>query len=137
MTFQLPVSQYGSAVGAKFFPNIASIWLMLCGIGLLFKKETMKEKSKGPFLTKEGWLRVLKLIILLSVFPLMFEYLGFIISSFVLLFVMITIFDLGKEEPLWKKVLAAVSVTSVLYVLFTFIIQIRLPMGSLMKMIFY
>lgn len=136
MTSQLPISKYSTVIGPKVFPNIASGGLLLCSIGLFFKRDSRKEKEKGPFLDKAGWIRVLKLLILLALFPLFFKYFGFIISSFLLLFIMITFFDLGKEEPIWKKLLASVLVTVILFVLFIFIIKVRLPAGVFIDRLF-
>ena len=135
MTSQLPSSRYSGMVGPKVFPYIAAGGLLLCAIALFFKKETENEKAKGPFLDKAGWIRVLKLVILLALFPVMFKYLGFIISAVILLFIMISLFDLGKKESIWKKILVTVSVTGILYVVFIYVINIKLPTGDLIKMV--
>ena len=135
LTSQLPTSRYSGMVGPTVFPYIGAGGLLLCAIGLMFKRETEEEKAKGPFLDKAGWFRILKLCILLAAFPLMFQYLGFIISALILLYVMISLFDIGKEEPVWKKALATVGVTTVLYVVFIYLINIKLPTGELIKMI--
>lgn len=135
MTSQLPSSRYSGMVGPKVFPYIAAGGLLLCAIALFFKKETENEKDKGPFLDKAGWIRVLKLVILLALFPVMFKYLGFIISAVILLFIMISLFDLGKKESIWKKILVTVSVTGILYVVFIYVINIKLPTGDLIKMV--
>lgn len=135
MTKQLPTSKYSTVIGPRVFPYIASGGLLLCAVGLFFKKETEKEKAKGPFLDKKGWFRVLKLCILLAAFPLMFKYLGFIIASFILLYIMISLFDLEKTEPVWKKISATVGVTGILYIIFIYVINIRLPAGDLIKLL--
>lgn len=135
MTSQLPSSKYSGMVGPKVFPYIAAGGLLLCAIALFFKKETENEKDKGPFLDKAGWIRVLKLVILLALFPVMFKFLGFIISAVILLFIMISLFDLGKKESIWKKILVTVSVTGILYVVFIYVINIKLPTGDLIKMV--
>ncbi len=136
MTFRLPVSRYSTVIGPKVFPYIAAGGLLLCSIALFFKRESEKEKAREPFLNRDGWLRFAKLISLLITFPLMFKYLGFILSSLVLLFIMITLFDLKKEETFLKKALSSFSVTAVLYVLFIYVIKVRLPMGDLLKLLF-
>lgn len=136
MTSQLPVSKYSTAIGPKVFPNIASGGLLLCAIALFFKKDGIGAKEAKPFLDRAGWYRVLKLLILLALFPLIFLYLGFIIASLTLLFVMITFFDLNHEESLVKKVISSVSVTAILYVLFVYVINVRLPTGILITRIF-
>ena len=135
LTSQLPTSRYSGMVGPKVFPYIAAGGLMLCAIALFFKKETENEKSRGPFLDRAGWIRVLKLVILLALFPVMFKYLGFIISAIILLFIMISLFDLAKTESIWKKIFVTASVTGILYVVFIYVIKIKLPIGDLIKML--
>lgn len=136
MTSQLPISKYSTVIGPRVFPYIASGGLLLCAIGLFFKRETEEDKNKGPFLTKEGWFRILKLCLLLASFPLLFTYLGFIVAAVVLLYIMITMFDIEKTEKIWKKAVTTASVTAVLYALFTYIIKIQLPKGKLFEWLF-
>lgn len=135
LTSQLPTSRYSGMVGPTVFPYIAAGGLLLCGIALFFKRMTDEEKEKDPFLDKAGWFRVLKLVILLAFFPVMFKYLGFIISAIVLLFIMISLFDLGKKESVLKKILVTAAVTGTLYVVFIYVINIKLPSGDLIKML--
>ena len=61
MTSRLPASRYSGMVGPTVFPYIAAGGLLLCAVALFFKKETDDEKTKGPFLDRAGWIRVLKL----------------------------------------------------------------------------
>ena len=133
MTSQLPDSQYSGAVGPKVFPYIAAIGLLLCSIGIFFHKP--HGKATKPFMDRAGWVRILKLSLLLALYPVMFIYLGFIVASIVLLFVMITMFDLEKEEPLWKRSLVSLVTTGALYVLFVHLINIRLPAGKLFELL--
>ena len=135
LTSRLPINEYATVIGPRVFPYIASGGLFLCAVGLFFRKETEEEKKKGPFLDRAGWIRVLKLCILLAFFPLLFKYLGYIISSCILLFLMITFFDLKKEVKAWKRGLVTVIVVGILYTLFTFVIKIKLPTGDLIDLI--
>ena len=133
MTNRLPVSQYATAVGPKVFPNIASVGLLLCAAGLFFKR--MPSEKRKPFLDKAGWIRVLKLGLLLALYPVMFGFLGFIVESLVLLYFMITVFDLEKQEPVWKRLAVTGVTTAALYFLFVFAINIRLPAGRVFELL--
>ena len=137
MTSQLPVSRYSTAIGPRVFPYIAAGGLLLCAIGLVFKKETAREKSKGPFLSREGWIRVLKLSVLLALFPLLFKFFGFLVAAVFLLYTMITLFDLEHGESFRKKAMVTLSVTAALYLLFIYVIKIQLPRGDLIEWLIY
>jgi hypothetical protein len=122
-------------VGPEVFPYIASVGLLLCAVGLFFKKDRKDGRNGGgPFLDKQGWIRVLKLSALLVSFPIVFTYFGFIIAALLLLYVMISLFDLGKEETVFKKGLVSVVVTAILYVLFVYLVKINLPIGKFFEL---
>ncbi len=133
MAYMLPESKFGTSVGADIFPYIAAGGLLLCSVALFFRKES--EKDKVPFLDKAGWLRVLKATVVLLLFPFIFQYLGFFPASLFLLFFLIRMFDLEKEAPVWKVALITVVITTVLYVLFRFVLGTRLPSGELFELL--
>lgn len=130
-TASLPTSKYGSSVGANIFPYIASSGLLLCSVALFFRRET--EKDKQPFLDKAGWLRILMITVILVLFPIMLTYLGFIVASLFMLFMLTLLFDLEKKTKKWFAAVVSILTTGVLYVLFQFVLNTRLPVGELFK----
>lgn len=134
MARQLPKSKYGTAVGADIFPTIAAGGLLLCAVALIAKRGDADRKKKH-FLSAEGWLRVLKLTALLAAFPFAFDFLGFPVSAFILLAVMIRMFDLERKVPVWKLLLIAAVITGVIYFTFVKLFQTQLPLGELFEMI--
>lgn len=134
MSRQLPKSKYGTSVGADVFPTIAAGGLLLCAVALAIRRDDGTRKKK-PFLTAEGWRRVLKLTALLAVFPFAFDFLGFPISAFVLLASMIRMFDLDRKVPVWKLLLIAAIITGAVYFTFVKLFQTQLPLGELFELI--
>lgn len=133
MSGQLPKSKYSTVVGASVFPTIASGGLLLCGAALALKRDKNKKKAI-PFLGRDGWMRVAKLVILLAVFPFAFNFLGFLVSAFILLALMIRMFDMEGEVSLWKAVLLAAVITGAIYGVFVVLLKTQLPAGALFEL---
>jgi putative tricarboxylic transport membrane protein len=134
MSYRLPESKFSTTVGSDVFPYLASGMLLMCSIGLVFKRGGQEEKEK-PFLDMNGWTRIAKLGIVLILFPVLFHYAGFIIASLVFLFLMIRLFDLEREVSFRKKALITVTTTGVLYLLFTYLLKIQLLYGYLLDLV--
>lgn len=134
MTRMLPKSRFATTVGPDVFPYLASGGLLLCSIGLIFKRDKTKKEAK-PFLDKQGWIRVAKLGLILVSFPFLFQYVGFYIAAVVFLFFMIRLFDLDKDVAVWKIALISVIISTTLYLLFTYPLKIQLPHGVLFDLI--
>ena len=119
----------GSDIGSKFFPYFASVGLILCGLGTFL---TAKEPDrKESFLPKGGLKRVLILLAVLLVYVVMLNYLGFLISSPVLLYVVATLLAGEKKLKPIPKIIFSVVTTGVIYVVFVNVLSIMLPMGML------
>ena len=69
-------------------------------------------------------------------YPFLLRYLGFIISSLVLLFGLIWLFDIEKKESILKKIIFTVVTTAVVFVLFKYALKIKLPGGELFDLLF-
>lgn len=127
MTSQLPESKYSTAIGPDAFPYLSAGGLLLCAIAIFFRRPT--EKDKVPFLDKAGWMRALKMSVLICLFPLLFHFLGFIIASLALLFPMILIFDLENKEAAWKAAIITIVLTLVIMLIFEKLLNTSLPSG--------
>lgn len=134
MTWSLPVSRNSATVGPRTFPYMAGGGLLLCAIALLLQKDDRRDKDKA-FLDRAGWLRVVKLLGLLILFPLLFHFAGFITASFIFLFLMILLFDLDREVPIIKNAALSLAITISLFALFTYLLKIQLPRGIIFEMI--
>jgi hypothetical protein len=130
LTSQIPEPKFFTdTVGPDLFPYIASIGLVLCGVGQLIRSRRKEEK----FLTKAGWFRVLKMSTLVIAFPFLLHFVGIIVASFILLLGMAWMFDIEKKSSLLKKIIYAAVLTAIIYAVFQLILKIQLPSGLLVE----
>jgi len=134
MTRMLPKSRFSTTVGPRLFPYLAAGGLLLCAIGLVIKPGADDDRQKA-FLDRNGWIRVGKLAAVLIIFPLLFYYTGFIATSLVFLFMMIRMFDLDREVPIWKTAVVTVVITAILYLVFSYLLKIQLPRGEVFTLL--
>lgn len=132
LTSQLPPSNVANDLGPQAFPYITSGILILCGIAIVLKKPV---ESK-PFF-KNGMVSIKRFALLwvvLIVYVAGMAFLGFIIPSIAVLFVMCMMFGKDPEHGVdiapWKAAVFAVVMTAAVYVLFSIVLQLRLPVGQ-------
>ncbi|MBQ4435904.1 MAG: tripartite tricarboxylate transporter TctB family protein [Clostridia bacterium] len=113
--------------GPKVFPTVAGVLLVICGLGLIFKKKT----EEKVFMTKEQWLRVLWLFLAFVGYLVLLYVGGFIIATPILLFVMMTMFAGEKKPSILVRVLYSACCTGVIYLLFAVLLKTNVPMGIL------
>lgn len=113
--------------GPKVFPAVAGGLLVICGLGLFFKKQ----EDEKVFMTKVQWLRVLRLFLAFVGYLVLLYVGGFIIATPILLFVMMTMFAGEKMPSVLVRVLYAVCCTGVVYLLFVVLLKTNVPMGIL------
>ena len=112
---------------AGFFPLIVTILLGI--LSLAFLGQTIREKSKGEelFLSRLGeWKKVALTVVILLAFIVFFEYLGFLISTF-LLIVFLSIAVGGRKWP--GAVGFSILTAFVCYLLFNSLLKASLPGG--------
>jgi len=134
-TFQIPVSvniASSSEPGPRLFPMLASILLVICGIGLLIK--TPGEDT--VFLTKEQWKRYGKLFLAFLAYYAGLYLVGFVVSTPIILFVMMTMFAGPKKPSLVIRLLYSVGIALILFLAFEKLFKFPLPSGLLLKAIF-
>ena len=110
--------------GPKFFPT-------LCGIGKFLTSAKSNPKTFLP--NKRDYIRLAGLWALLVVYVLSVKYLGYIFSSLVLMFVMTTLLADTKKLNVWHRILFAILMVALTYVLFSYVIKIPLPQGKWIK----
>jgi hypothetical protein len=117
--------------GPRLFPYIAGAILVLCGIGLLVQKSAESE----PFLTKEQTKRLWTLFALFILYCVGLNFLGFVISTPIMLFITMTLFAGENKLKLWAKLLYSVGITAVIYLLFVVLFKTNIPSGTLIQML--
>ncbi len=118
--------------GAKVFPYVLSIMMMVIGICLCLRKNEVKEEQKD-FLKREEWVRLIKLFSALCFYVAMLWLVGFIASTIIALIILCMLFSQGKVSKI-KAVIYAVVATVVIYTLFRFALQVYLPTGVLLSL---
>lgn len=116
--------------GPKLFPLIGSVGLFICGVGIFFEKQ----KEEQPFLTREGWIRVVSLFGLMVVYVIAIKLLGFILPMPVFLFCMIMVLaQKGKRPKIYLSLAVSVIVSLIIYYVFAQLLKIELPVGILFR----
>lgn len=126
---QIKIPANLSEPGPRLFPYIAGIGMTVCSLGMVFTAK--KQEARGPFLTREGWIRLGVVAAALVFYYLALEYIGFLISTPVFTFAIILILSSGKKVGKIAAALAAVAATGTLYFLFQSVFKIFLPSGKL------
>jgi putative tricarboxylic transport membrane protein len=113
--------------GPRLFPCIAGFGMMLCGIGMMLTAP--KEENKKQFLTKTGWIKLLKMTVVLFLYYLGLQILGFIVSTFFFTIAIILLLADGKKVSKILAIIVAAVTTAVIYLVFQKAFLIQLPTG--------
>ena len=127
LTLQLPDSTIAGDVGPRVFPFISGGLLILCGAGLLVNG---KSTAEGIF-TKKALGRLGLIFGVVLAYCVGMAFLGFIVPTVLVLFVLSTMFAEGKDAALWKRALYAVVITAIVYFLFHNVLNLKLPTNQL------
>ena len=120
--------------GPSFYPNLLALVFALCGIGEIIAGFRHAEKRKTLDLTRltgtlrdPGFLNVILIIVLIIGFMLLVELLGFIICSYLIVFILMWRFGVN-----WiRNTLYSVILVALIYLLFGKLFKIYLPSGVL------
>src|SRR6056297_3244207 len=120
--------------GPEFFPNVLTVLLIVFGVMEIvigFKKQEQFEAiTVGKMwngIKSWGGLNILLVIALMLFYIFLFEILGFIVTSFIVLFILM--WRLGV--PWWKNIIATATLIIVIQLLFGYLFTISLPYGVL------
>lgn len=115
------------APGPGFFPTLIALTLMILSLFLIIPVEKKKKKERQSFSARSAG-RVLTVLVPLLFYFFFLEYLGFVVTSFLLL----TVLFVGFASQRWHiAVLEASLFTGVAYVLFDMLLKSQLPKGVL------
>ncbi|MCF7913847.1 MAG: tripartite tricarboxylate transporter TctB family protein [Spirochaetaceae bacterium] len=122
------------APGPDFFPNVLTLLLIVFGVMEIvigFKKQEQFDAiTLGKMLNgikSWGGLNILLVIALMLFYINFFEILGFIITSFIVLFILMW----RLKVPWWKNIIATATLIIVIQLLFGYLFTISLPYGVL------
>ena len=117
--------------GPRLLPYVAIFLIGISSIALIVKGYKEREIAEKPYFPKGGVIKVTKSFLMLVIYAVAMTYLGFVITppfapaAF--------IYDLkgNSEVKPVSTVIISVVVTAVLYAMFVFAFQIKLPAGVL------
>lgn len=115
-----------SEPGARLFPQLAGVGMLICSLGMFFSKQPENQKE---FLSKDGWKRLGVVFGALIVYFLGLNFLGFFITTPFCLFGFIYILKSGKQVSPIVMIATSIIVTLILYYAFTVGFSIALPKG--------
>ena len=120
--------------GPKLMPGIAALGLVICGAGVFVSGCRQKTPDK-VVLTKTGLLRVVITFAALWLYILGLKYLGFLIVTPFLVYGLTTYFAKASkiETKLWVRVVFAVGVTLVIWLMYVQLFDMELPVGELFE----
>jgi len=112
-------------VGPRLFPYIAGIGLIICGVGVFLRVGEEKEKA---YLSKEGWLRLLRMSVLMLAYALGLLSLGYLMATPIMLFISIKIMGKSVISPV-KTAAISLGMTFLVYIVFERVLHVLLPPG--------
>ena len=116
--------------GPKMLPTLAVFGLVVCGLGI-FIESTRKQMKEKVFLGFDGWKRVALTFAVLILYVLGLKYLGYLISTPLLLYAVTSMFAKGKNVRVWAKILYSVLFTLLVYLVYVQLFNLALPRGML------
>lgn len=117
-------------IGPKAFPIGAAVALIVCAIGKMLTEGRQETK---PLFTREGWKRVVSMFAVLIVYLIAMRFLGYIISTLIFTPLLVIVMREDRKLRPLTLVLFSVVTTAVLYVVFQYVILVRLPVGVLFQ----
>ena len=127
MTSQLPPSTIQGDIGPAVFPYFSAGLLMFCGAGLLI---TGNQKEASIF-DKRALKRLALIFGVVLLYCIVMSYIGFLVPTVVIFFVLTTMFAEDADVAWWKRLLYSVVLTLVIYLLFHNVLNLKLPTNQL------
>jgi len=118
--------------GPKFLPGVAAFGFIICGTGIFFSSTFKKEEEKA-FLLKEGWARLSISLIILCLYVLLLKYLGYLISTPIFTYVIVTLFAHGKQTKAINRMIFSVVISVIIYLIYSQVFHLPLPSGLLFE----
>ena len=112
-----------------FFPAVLAVLLLIFSLVLLAQRFLHAEAGRVPDqITEDGWVRIGATLATMAVFAFVLERLGFLLSTFVLMILLLR----AIESQSWLKVIGIALTTALAaYAIFGWLLGIPLPAGVL------
>lgn len=117
--------------GPRLLPYVAIFLIGISSIALIVKGYKEREIAENPYFPKGGVIKVTKSFLMLVIYAVAMTYLGFVITTPFATAAFIYDLKGNSEVKPVSTVIISVVVTAVLYAMFVFAFQIKLPAGVL------
>ena len=117
--------------GPRLLPYVAIFLIGIRSIALIVKGYKEREIAEKPYFPKGGVIKVTKSFLMLVIYAVAMTYLGFVITTPFATAAFIYDLKGNSEVKPVSTVIISVVVTAVLYAMFVFAFQIKLPAGVL------
>lgn len=117
--------------GPRLLPYVAIFLIGISSIALIVKGYKEREIAEKPYFPKGGVIKVTKSFLMLVIYAVAMTYLGFVITTPFATAAFIYDLKGNSEVKPVTTVIISVVVTAVLYAMFVFAFQIKLPAGVL------
>lgn len=117
--------------GPRLLPYVAIFLIGISSIALIVKGYKEREIAEKPYFPKGGVLKVTKSFLMLVIYAVAMTYLGFVITTPFATAAFIYDLKGNSEVKPVSTAIISVVVTAVLYAMFVFAFQIKLPAGVL------
>lgn len=117
--------------GLRLLPYVAIFLIGISSIALIVKGYKEREIAEKPYFPKGGVIKVTKSFLMLVIYAVAMTYLGFVITTPFATAAFIYDLKGNSEVKPVSTVIISVVVTAVLYAMFVFAFQIKLPAGVL------
>ena len=117
--------------GPRLLPYVAIFLIGISSIALIVKGYKEREIAEKPYFPKGGVIKVTKSFLMLVIYAVAMTYLGFVITTPFATAAFIYDLKGNSEVKPVSTVIISVVVAAVLYAMFVFAFQIKLPAGVL------
>lgn len=117
--------------GPRLLSYVAIFLIGISSIALIVKGYKEREIAEKPYFPKGGVIKVTKSFLMLVIYAVAMTYLGFVITTPFATAAFIYDLKGNSEVKPVSTVIISVVVTAVLYAMFVFAFQIKLPAGVL------
>ena len=132
-TEQFPAMEISDPLGPKAFPRILGIGLILAAVGLLIEmirasKTKPNEPTESAVQEQGTYWMVAATVVVTALYFAVFERLGYAVATNIYLFLLMAYFHKGKWTA---NILTSVLYSFCSYLVFTKLLEVRLPRGIL------
>jgi len=127
-TFSIPVTS--SYPGPRMLPDIAAFGFVVCGLGI-FIESIVNKKEGTSYLTKEGWLKVVTVFLIIAGYIAGMLVAGYLIATPVILYIMTTLFAKGSSSTTKGRIMFSVLTAVIIYLIYVYAFGLTLPSGLL------